>query len=495
VFWTALGAALLLIGGGVPAAQAQAEERPIYLYTGEGQQKDFTWTDPEGATAYVFREPIPEGEEGRMISEAEAKTKRGWPSQDQIVGRTSLVESEDSPFGSGALRTEDSFPNEKNGIRQRYLLLVEAGGDTYCSRTLTNRSGNSPRYHLLTDPTVVRVGKAHSLWQEQAERLIARAEQWANGGDTSPSQGKVSSASASSRAEKANRQSSSAPVENGVGVGLSLADRFSVLGKILLFVVLTIVLGTVLIRGIGWYLDARRDEKSEVPPHMKEDASDEAEASTARSDSSRHDEEEDRSEEEVEIRNPTAAEGLRNTTSRIEEGDPEAASSSVENLFMGSEETADGEEGPSGEAYETDAETENDGESDSEPSISLQEIQIRGRFGTAFVTWCQEEDDLRSVGSRFEWFLMNRFSLPVSVSHWTVQEEGEYARATPSDATHWIAETKKATVLFPLPKEESFASTEGYENVEPPDQVAEAIPTLVAVEEDTLSIREAGHLK
>jgi hypothetical protein len=171
---------------------AQSEERPIYLYTKQGDDGNYNWTDPEKATVYVFREPVPEGESGgRMIPKAEAKTKRGWPTQEQFVGRTSVVESEGSPFGSGALRTGDSFPNKMNGEQQRYLLVIDTGSETYQSRTITSKFGNLPRYHTLENPATVRVQQAHREWQNQTENLISRAKKWADSSDTSASNAKA----------------------------------------------------------------------------------------------------------------------------------------------------------------------------------------------------------------------------------------------------------------------------------------------------------------
>jgi len=83
------------------------------------------------------------------------------------------------------LRTKKSLPLAKEGDRQRYLILIETRGETYCNRTLKDTEGRYPRYYTLNKGlSIARVGPAHDIWEEQAERLIRRAKKWEGNGDT-----------------------------------------------------------------------------------------------------------------------------------------------------------------------------------------------------------------------------------------------------------------------------------------------------------------------
>ena len=526
-------AGLLLLGtcGEVMEGYAQPKEVfPIYLYIGQGNAKDFTWADSEEATAYVFREPVAEGESrGRMIAGSETKTKSGWPSKEQFVGRTSLVAPESSPFGSGALRTADRFPNETDGGRQRYLLVIEAGGETYYSRTLRNSKGNFPRYHTLEDQAAVRVGQVHRSWKEPSENTVARAKEWSKD-DTSASDAGVDSsvAKASSGEEESSGSTAkestkrSAPEASGssddktpstassVGVGLSWTDRLGLLSEILLFVVLTLGSGYVLFWGFGWYLDTVRDEESDTSRRAdgtgreadEDDAVAEEETSTddsGTSDEPAYDDDGEKEDPESnaggETKSQVAAEGLRSMTSGSEEqadDQEEEVSPSVSELF-------DDEDSPDkqkGSLEKTGKASSGSDDKDAEdPELSPRGRRIQDRCGAVFAEWCREENDLRSVDPRFEWFLERQLDSSVSVSHWVVRDEGEYDRADPSDATHWVVETTQAAVLLPRPYEDAFASTHAYDDTEPPDQVTDATPAVVSVEGHDLSLRETGHLR
>ncbi|MFB6271897.1 MAG: hypothetical protein ABEL51_03280, partial [Salinibacter sp.] len=372
----------------------------------------------------------------------------------------------------------------------------------YCSRALDGDT-DYPRYYTLEDRTAVRVVESHPAWKNQAKQLIARAKKWSED-DATASTPKKKETSAPSTSSKVSSETSSA---GGPGVGLSWADRLGIFWDVLLFILFTFGAGYVLVRGLGWYLDARREEAG-TPPHMdgKEEesgeASEESETSTTESTTADQAEQTNRDEGDPEIQTPIAAEGLRTATSMSEEQGEEQQGeesgdvrSSVEDEPTESKGTSDTEEDTLEESSATSSETQDDHQGDSEPSISERDRRILDRCGTAFTDWCREEDDLRPVGGRFEWFLENRLSSSVSVSHWATHNEDKYARAAPSDATHWVVEVEKVTVLLPRPRTEGFASTSGYNNTEPPDQVTDVVPALVTVEENDLSLHETGHLQ
>jgi hypothetical protein len=113
----------------------QSGERPIYLYQGQGASKEFRWTDrPSEATAYVFREPIPEGRSGGRII---ARTGDAVPSLEEVARRlpaqdghltdsTTLMYRAHPIFDGEAIGTQDEYPAQGEDVR--YFLLIERGG-------------------------------------------------------------------------------------------------------------------------------------------------------------------------------------------------------------------------------------------------------------------------------------------------------------------------------------------------------------------------------
>jgi len=189
---------LVLISWGegetIPAV-AQSGERPIYLYQGEKDSKEFRWIDrPSEATAYIFREPVPEGETGgRIIARTDAETPSfekvaHWlPKQEgRFADSTTLALRAHPEFGDQAIGTQDEYPAQAQGKDVRYFLVIESGEQLFASRTLGSSMGNRPRYHTLglTSPAHVRVGQLPQKLRSSADTLLRRVQGKGTGGNS-----------------------------------------------------------------------------------------------------------------------------------------------------------------------------------------------------------------------------------------------------------------------------------------------------------------------
>jgi len=175
-------------GGESTSARAQSGEPPIYLYQEQGDSKEFRWADrPIEATAYVFRKPVPEGEEeGQIIARVDEETPslekvaRRLPVQEEhFADSTALAYRGHPRFNGEAIGTEDEYPAQAQGIDVRYFLLIEHGERVYASRTLGSRRGNLPRYYTLDSPDSpvhVRVGEVHPKLRSRADTLLERVQ-------------------------------------------------------------------------------------------------------------------------------------------------------------------------------------------------------------------------------------------------------------------------------------------------------------------------------
>ena len=187
-------AALLVTGGLSGGTSVYAQEaKPIYLYTGQENSKDFTWIEnPEEATAYVFREPVPDGDSGgRAASTSTVDPFLSSLGQD-VFATAKLTTGEHPTYGAPAIRTADGYPSTANRQPVRYFLLIEIEGQYYSTRTIGGGSGNYPRFYTLGEKVgQARVGKVHRSWSEDAERVLTEAKVGLTSRETSQERSKA----------------------------------------------------------------------------------------------------------------------------------------------------------------------------------------------------------------------------------------------------------------------------------------------------------------
>lgn len=193
-------------------APAQPETRPIYPFLGNLDAAYYKWAEnPESATVWVFREPVPaEDSGGRPISDPGENSQ--WPDSSGLVGKTSLMLAPHPEHSTDALRTAVEFPIRREGRKLRYLVAIETSRGIYYSRTLGNSRVNLPRYYTLGSPAHVRIGKADPKWEKQARALIRPVQQTREKRDV-PSDTSTSAEGISAKTDDSPRTESSRAVK------------------------------------------------------------------------------------------------------------------------------------------------------------------------------------------------------------------------------------------------------------------------------------------
>jgi len=510
----------------------QSGERPIYLYQGQGDSKEFRWADrPIEATAYVFRKPVPEGEEeGQIIARVDEETPslekvaRRLPVQEEhFADSTALAYRGHPTFDVEAIGTQDEYPAQAQGTDVRYFLLIEHGERVYASRTLGSRRGNLPRYYALGNPAHVRVGEVHPKLRSRADTLLERVRSRESIAERSASDGPSRSSARSDVNSKAGDDEGKGSgtttrsldqSRSTVGTSLSWAQRLGLLGDVGFFFAIVlgggaalVALARVFVTDDPSAVDSRAAPEDEA---AEETALDEEEKSTWSASSERDLFE---AEEGPSGEHSWPYEDHQSEERREPSDSPDVGGASLDGTPSAAHSESGEEEGRRGRSKSPDAGEEEKslaGTSEGataktpapKPPSESERRTVRTAVVPAFRDWCQEGRPLPSILSRFEWFLEKgeyfgeMEGKDLHLESWHVERDGSAGLASPDGASHWAVKVGRTPVaLLPRPEEESFRSLRGFEGEALPSQLIDIEPAWLVVREGRTEVLKTGRVE
>jgi hypothetical protein len=483
---------VLSVGLLLPKEEVAAQEsKPIYLYTGQGSQKNYQWVDaPEEATAYVFRETVPEGKlTGRVLVTAANGTSFA-DATNHLVDITSLQLDRIPGGGRKAVRTTNEYPSAKNGQLLRYLLLIRANHEIYSTRTVRSRGGNYPRFYTLDgDVYEARVGIPHSTWSSPAEQILDQK----------------TTAQIAERDRKTRGE---------VGIEASQSAWRSVFMSVLMFVGSVVVALYLIVKLADLYLTDESIDSDPEPTVLSADVTGKSatksandQAGSSRSTSSNEnvaasldqvtvDTSSDWSTQPGDPSIPTGGERSQVSAESAMVREPAAEHEPVDKEPS----LQDSEAGNNQVPPQDDTDSIRDKEE--EASLPRQEMRETGSpqdlrrarhsIGRAFLEWLQSETEkLRSTAGRFEWYLRRDGEEDeVTVTSWVRKGGSNLRKSNQEDATHWIVDLDDVTLLLPIANGSQFQSLAGFDGEAGPDEADTVVPAIVEIRSGTDAVIE-----